>query len=35
VPTASISELAIERKNIADGTVEANIRLTLFTRGAP
>ena len=35
IPTASISELSIERKNIADGVVEANIRLTLFTRGAP
>jgi Tfp pilus assembly protein PilO len=35
VPTASISELSIERKNVADGVVEANIRLTLFTRGAP
>lgn len=35
IPTASISELSIERKTIADGAVEANIRLTLFTRGTP
>jgi Tfp pilus assembly protein PilO len=35
VPSAAIAELAIERKSIAEGIVEANIRLTLFTRGAP
>jgi hypothetical protein len=35
VPSASLSELAIERKSIADGVVEANIRLTLYTRGTP
>jgi len=35
VPSASMGELAIERKTIADGLVEANIRLTLFTRGNP
>ncbi len=35
VPTAAISELSIERKSIADGIVEANVRLTLYTRGAP
>jgi hypothetical protein len=35
VPTASLSELAIERKSIADGTVEASVRLALFTKGQP
>ncbi|HUO94934.1 MAG TPA: type 4a pilus biogenesis protein PilO [Steroidobacteraceae bacterium] len=35
LPAAAISDLSIERKNIADGTVEAQIRLTVFTRSAP
>lgn len=35
VPSAAITELSIERKSIADGVVEANIRLTLYTRGSP
>ena len=35
MPTAAISDLSIERKSIADGSVEAQIRLTLFTRSTP
>ena len=35
LPSLAIDELAISRKSIADGSVEAQIRMTLFTRGAP
>ncbi len=35
LPSAAISELSIERKLVGDGVVEANLRLTLFTRSAP
>ena len=33
LPAVSISELNIERKTIADGNVEARLRLTFYTRG--
>ncbi|MBS0394466.1 MAG: hypothetical protein JSR54_07540 [Proteobacteria bacterium] len=32
LPAAAISELSFERKSVGDPTVEANIRLTVFTR---
>ena len=32
LPAVSIGELSIERKNIGDGTVEARLRLTFYTR---
>ncbi len=35
LPAAAISELSIERKTIGDSAVEAQIRLTVFTRSAP
>ena len=35
IPAVAINELAIERKSIAEGTVEAQIRLTVFTRDVP
>jgi hypothetical protein len=35
LPAVSISELNIERKTISDGQVEARLRLTFYTRGAP
>ena len=35
LPAAAISELSIERKAIGDSAVEAQIRLTVFTRSAP
>ena len=35
LPAAAISELSIERKQVGDGSVEAQLRLTLYTRGAP
>ena len=35
MPSAAISDLSIERKTIGDGAVEAQIRLTIFTRGTP
>jgi Tfp pilus assembly protein PilO len=33
MPAVAISELSLERKAIGDGVVEAQIRLTVFTRG--
>ena len=35
LPTVSINELSLERKAIGDQNVEARIRLTFYTRGAP
>lgn len=35
LPSAAISELTIQRKSIADAAVEAEVRLVVFTRGAP
>ena len=35
MPMVALSELALERKTIADGMVEAQIRLTVFARTAP
>jgi hypothetical protein len=35
LPAVSITELNIERKTIVDGQVEARLRLTFYTRGAP
>ena len=35
LPAVAISDLALERKAIGDGLVEAQIRLTVFTRSAP
>jgi len=35
MPAAAISELSIERKQVGDGAVEAQLQLTLYTRGAP
>ena len=35
LPAVSINEMNIERKTIADGQVEARLRLTFYTRGAP
>ncbi len=35
MPAVAISDLAFERKSIGDSTVEAHIRLTIFTRAAP
>ena len=35
LPAVAISDLSIERKAIGDGAVEAQIRLTVFTRSAP
>ena len=35
LPAAAVSELSFERKHGGDGTVEAQIRLTVFTRSGP
>ena len=35
LPAVSISELSIERKTVADGQVEARLRLNFYTRSAP
>lgn len=35
LPAAAVSELSFERKSVGDGAVEAQIRLTVFTRSAP
>jgi hypothetical protein len=35
LPAAAMTELSITRKAIGDGAVEAQIRLTVFTRDAP
>ena len=35
LPAVAITELNIERKAIGDGAVEARLRLTFYTRGAP
>jgi hypothetical protein len=35
MPMVAISELAIERKTIAEGAVEAQIRMTVYTRASP
>jgi hypothetical protein len=35
LPEVAISELALERKSIADGDVEAKIRMTVYTRSEP
>jgi hypothetical protein len=32
LPTVAVSELSVQRKTIADGTVEAQVGLTVFTR---
>jgi hypothetical protein len=35
LPTVALSELSLTRKTIGDGSVEAQIRMTLFTRESP
>jgi hypothetical protein len=35
MPAVGLSELVLERKSIADGDVEARIRMTIYTRSAP
>jgi hypothetical protein len=35
LPELAIDELSITRKSVADQTVEAQLRMTIFTRGAP
>jgi hypothetical protein len=35
LPAAAVSELSITRKTIGDSVVEAQVRLTVFTRDAP
>jgi Tfp pilus assembly protein PilO len=35
LPSVALSELSLTRKTIGDGSVEAQIRLTVFTRDAP
>jgi len=35
MPAVAVSELALERTAIADGNVEAQIRMTVYTRSAP
>jgi Tfp pilus assembly protein PilO len=35
LPAAAMTELSLTRKTIGDGVVEAQIRLTVFTRDAP
>jgi hypothetical protein len=35
MPAVGLSELVLERKSIADGNVEAQIRMTVYTRSAP
>jgi Tfp pilus assembly protein PilO len=35
MPAVAISDLSLERKSIGDAVVEAQIRLTVFTKGAP
>ena len=35
MPAVALRELALERKSIADGNVEAQIRMTVYTRSAP
>lgn len=35
LPAVALSELSLTRKSIGDGSVEAQIRLTLFTREGP
>jgi hypothetical protein len=35
MPAVAISDLTLERKSVGDAAVEAQIRLTVFTKGAP
>jgi hypothetical protein len=35
MPAVALSELALERKSIGDGNVEAQIRMTVYARSAP
>ncbi len=35
MPAVALTELVLERKSIADGNVEAQIRMTVYTRSAP
>jgi Tfp pilus assembly protein PilO len=35
MPTVALSDLVLERKSIADGNVEAQIRMTIYTRSDP
>jgi Tfp pilus assembly protein PilO len=35
MPAVALSDLVLERKSIADGNVEAQIRMTVYTRSAP
>jgi hypothetical protein len=35
LPAVALSDLSLERKSIADGSVEAQLRLTVYTRSAP
>ena len=35
MPAVALSDLVLDRKSIADGNVEAQIRMTVYTRSAP
>ena len=35
MPAVALSDLVLDRKSIADGSVEAQIRMTVYTRSAP
>lgn len=35
MPAVALSDLVIDRKSIADGAVEAQLRMTVYTRSAP
>jgi len=35
MPAVALRELALERKSIADGNVEAQVRMTVYTRSTP
>jgi hypothetical protein len=35
MPAVAISELALERKSVSDGRVEAQLRMVIYTRSAP
>jgi Tfp pilus assembly protein PilO len=35
LPSAAISDLRLERKSVNDGNVEAQVRLTVYTRSSP
>jgi hypothetical protein len=35
MPAVALRDLAIDRKSIGDGDVEAQLRMTVYTRSAP